>query len=72
MQARDLRDRFRALGMVDAYVGLTELEIEYDKLETTVQRRSTKNFGTLKVNKPKNRYANIETIPCMLLNIPYE
>jgi len=70
VQARDLRDRFRVMGMVDSYVGLTELEIEYDKLETTVHRRSTKNFGILKINKPKNRYANIETIPCELFISP--
>ena len=64
VQARELRDQYKLLGLVDGYVGLTGLEIEYDKLDTTVHRRPTKTFGTLSINKSKNRYANIDMIPC--------
>ena len=64
--ARELQDQYRLLGMVDEYVGLTGMEIEFDKLDSTVHRRPTKTFGTLVVNKSKNRYANIDMIPCEL------
>lgn len=64
--ARELRDQYRFLGTVDEYIGLTGLEIEYDKLESTVHRKPTKTFGTLNVNKSKNRYANIDMLPCEL------
>lgn len=59
-----MKDQYRFLGHVDEMVGLTGIEIEYDKLETTVHRRGTKTFGTLTMNKSKNRYANIDMIPC--------
>lgn len=62
--ARDLRDQYRLLNMVDEYLGLTGLEIEYDKLDSTIHRQTTKTIGTLAVNKAKNRYANIDMIPC--------
>ncbi len=62
--ARELRDQYKLMGTVDGMVGLTGLEIEYDKLDSTVHRRGTKTFGTLSINKPKNRYANIDMIPC--------
>ena len=62
--ARDLKDQYRFLGNVDEMVGLTGIEIQYDKLESTVHRRGTKTFGTLSMNKSKNRYANIDMIPC--------
>ena len=51
--ARELRDQYKFLGTVDGMVGLTGLEIEYDKLDSTVHRRGTKTFGTLTINKPK-------------------
>lgn len=62
--ARELRDQYRFLSTVDEHVGLTGLEIEYDKLESTVHRKATKTFGTLNINKSKNRYANIDMLPC--------
>ena len=62
--ARALRDQYRFLSTVDDLIGLTGLEIEYDKLESTVHRRGTKTFGTLTVNKAKNRYANVDMLPC--------
>ena len=64
--ARELRDQYRFLGTVDEIIGLTGLEIEYDKLESTVHRKATKTFGTLNINKAKNRYANIDMLPCKL------
>ena len=64
--ARDLRDQYRRLCQVDEIVGLTGLEIEYNKVESTVHQRGTQTFGTLEVNKPKNRYTNIDMIPCEL------
>lgn len=62
--ARDLKEQYKKLGAVDEIVGLTGLEIEFDKLDNTIHRRPTNTFGTLPVNKPKNRYANAEMFPC--------
>ncbi len=62
--ARELRDQYRFLGTLDEQMGLTGLEIEYDKLDSTVHRHGTKTFGTLNINKAKNRYANIDMLPC--------
>lgn len=64
MAARDLREQYKRLGAVDEVVGLTGLEIEFDKLDSTIHRRPTNSFGTLQVNKSKNRYANVDMLPC--------
>ena len=47
----------------------TDLQIEFEKLESTVHQRGRmrRDTGTLLVNKIKNRYANQEMIPCTLL-----
>ena len=62
--ARDLKEQYKRLGIVDEVVGLTGLEIEFDKLDNTIHRRPTNTFGTLQINKPKNRYANMDMLPC--------
>lgn len=62
--ARDLREQYKRLGAVDEVIGLTGLEIEFDKLDSTIHRRPTNSFGTLQVNKSKNRYANVDMLPC--------
>ena len=69
--ARDLRDQYRRLGIMDDPREKTDLQIEFDKLESTVHQRGRmrRDTGTLLVNKIKNRYANQEMIPCALLII---
>ena len=69
--ARDLRDQYRRLGIMDDPREKTDLQIEFDKLESTVHQRGRmrRDTGTLLVNKIKNRYANQEMIPCTLLII---
>ena len=62
--ARDLQDQYRLLNMIDEDIGLTGLEIQYDKLDSTIHKRATRTIGTLAGNKAKNRYANIDMIPC--------
>ena len=64
MAARDLKEQYKRLGAVDEVLGLTGLEIEFDKLESTIHRRPTNSFGTLQINKSKNRYANVDMLPC--------
>lgn len=62
--ARDLKEQYKRLGVLDSTMGLTKLEIEFDHLDGTIHRHPTKNVGTLNINKPKNRYANAEMVPC--------
>ena len=62
--ARDLKEQYKKLGILDGTVGLTRLEIEYGDLDKTIHRRPTKTVGTLQINKLKNRYTNAEMIPC--------
>ena len=62
--ARDLRDQYKRLLPVDEDVGLTGLDIEFDKLDSTIHRRPISYYGALPVNKPKNRYANLDMLPC--------
>ena len=65
--ARDLREQYKRLGAVDEILGLTGLEIEFDKLNSTIHRRPTNTFGCLPINKSKNRYANVDMLPCELI-----
>ena len=62
--ARDLREKYKRLGAIDEVVGLSCLEIEFDKLDSTIHHRPFSNSGTLPVNKSKNRYANRDLLPC--------
>ena len=62
--ARDLKEQYRKLGEVDEIVGLTGLEIEYEKLKTTIHRNPTAINGGLQINRQKNRFANPDFVPC--------
>lgn len=64
MAARDLREQYMRLRAVDEVIDLTGLEIEFDKLDSTIHRHPINSFGTLQVNKHKNRYANVDRLPC--------
>ena len=64
MAARDLREQYMRLRAVDEVIDLTGLEIEFDKLDSTIHRHPINSFGTLQVNKSKNRYANVDMLPC--------
>lgn len=67
--ARDLRDQYRRLGIMDDPREKTDLQIEFERLDSTIHQRARmrRDTGTLMVNKIKNRYANQEMIPCELL-----
>jgi len=67
--ARDLRDQYRRLGIMDDPKGKTDLQIEFEKLDTTIHRKIHRNTALLPVNKLKNRYANQDMVPCELLAI---
>ena len=67
MQARRLRDEYRKLGIVDVQVGKTGLEIEFSKLQSSIRVNFIRTHSTLPSNKPKNRYADMEMLPCELL-----
>ena len=67
--ARDLRDLYRRLGIMDDPKGKTDLQIEFEKLDTTIHRKIHRNTALLPVNKLKNRYANQDMVPCELLAI---
>ena len=62
--ARDLREQYVRLDAVHWDTGLTKLEIEFDKLDSTIHRRPTTTIGALQINKSKNRYANVDLLPC--------
>jgi hypothetical protein len=62
--ARDLREQYMRLGAIHGVTGLTELEIEFEKLDSTIHCRPTTEFGALKVNRRKNRYAHVNMLPC--------
>jgi hypothetical protein len=64
--ARDLREQYKRLGAVYGVTGLTELEIEFGKLDSTIHLRPKVTFGALPVNRSKNRYALVDSgmLPC--------
>ena len=64
--ARKLRDEYRKLGAVDEERGQTGLEIEFTKLQSSIRTNPVKTFCSLPSNKPKNRYADMEMLPCEL------
>ncbi len=62
--ARDLPDRYKMLGTMDSRLVKTEIQIEFEKLESTIHYHPTQMVGTLPANKHKNRYARLEMITC--------
>jgi len=64
--ARDLRDQYRRLGVIFEKSGKTALETEFEKIDTTIHRHPGKSISTLPTNKLKNRYTDMEMMPCGL------
>jgi hypothetical protein len=62
--ARKLREEYRKLGIVDVQRGQTGLEIEFTKLQSSIRVNPMKTYCSLPSNKPKNRYADMEMLPC--------
>jgi len=60
---RDLRDQYRRLGIIDDPKGKTDLQIEFEKLDTTIHRKIHRNTASLPVNKLMKRYANRDCWP---------
>ena len=62
--ARKLREKYRNLGNVDVERGQTGLEIEFTKLQSSIRVNPMKNYCHIPSNKPKNRYTDMEMLPC--------
>ena len=62
--ARKLREEYRKLGNVNMQRGQTGLEIEFTKLQSSIRLNPMKTYCSLPSNKPKNRYADMEMLPC--------
>ena len=62
--ARDLRDQYKKLGVVDIDVGKNGLEIEFDKLSSTVHSQPANKYSMMPFNKVKNRYTDTGMLPC--------
>ena len=66
--ARDLREQYKRLGVVDPDLGMTELSIEFNKLENSIHSHPSKAISTMLTSKKKNRYANESVLPCKCSN----
>ena len=64
MPARDLREQYKRLGVVDPELGMTELSIQFNKLQTSIHAQPSKAISSMLTSKKKNRYANEEMLPC--------
>ena len=64
--ARDLRDRYQKLQVVDSVMEVSRMEEEFKKVQATIHLRMAADVGMLPVNKAKNRYYAINTLPCRL------
>lgn len=62
--ARKLREEYRKLGIVDTERAQSGLEIEFTKLQSSIRVNPMKTYCCVPSNKSKNRYANMEMLPC--------
>ena len=64
--ARNLKEQYRGLGIVNPVTAKSRLQTEFANLDATVHAKPMISYAAMPTNKTKNRYANTDMIPCKL------
>ena len=62
--ARELANQYKRLCTVDPNLRINRLELEFNKLASTIHQQNTRANAAMPSNKTKNRYHDQDTLPC--------
>ena len=62
--ARNLSNHFKHLSSVDPGSRVTRIELEFNKLASTIYHQHTRINATMPSNRTKNRYPDEDVTPC--------
>lgn len=64
VSARNLFNHYKYLSAVDPETRKTRLELEFNKLASTIHRNQTRINATMPSNRAKNRFHDDDVTPC--------